>query len=95
MGHISDGSMGHGSIPMTHCLLCWSDYKVGWCYHHHPLPGMRETYRDVCNLSKIVMQQRTDRKWNSLPVVRESYILTAAPSRHAVIKRGLASTFGI
>jgi len=22
MGHISDGSMGRGSIPMTHCLLC-------------------------------------------------------------------------
>jgi len=22
MGHISDGSVGHGSIPMTHCLLC-------------------------------------------------------------------------
>jgi len=21
MGHTSDGSMGHGSIPMTHCLL--------------------------------------------------------------------------
>jgi len=25
MGHISDGSMGHGSIPMTHCLLWYSE----------------------------------------------------------------------
>jgi len=24
MGHISDGSVGHGSIPMTQCLLCFS-----------------------------------------------------------------------
>jgi len=27
MGHISDGSMGHGSIPMTHCLL-WSTVPI-------------------------------------------------------------------
>jgi len=27
LGHTSDGSMGHGSIPMTHCLL--------WCTNQH------------------------------------------------------------
>jgi len=31
MGHSSDGSLGHGSLSLTHCLLWW------WRHHSRPL----------------------------------------------------------
>jgi len=48
MGYISDGSVGHGSIPMTHCLL-WivsndlSEFSLKLFDHSQPKPGTSGT----------------------------------------------------
>ena len=53
MGHISDGSMGHGSIPMTHCLLRCMEFvtttvRRKWCFRN----GFVCVCLSVCKLSQ-------------------------------------------
>jgi len=65
-GHISDGSMGHGSIPMTHCLL-WSsgyvpDLEATW---KRPRWSPSSTRVNICtNRSDYtVTHDSTDARW--------------------------------
>ena len=41
MGHISDRSVGHGSIPVTHCLLCWPHPEPSVCIVRPHRPSTR------------------------------------------------------